>query len=278
MVKYALILIVILINAFGYMYSMDFPWGKGEIAQEELSEASQKLSQVFSDRLKSLFKVIYTAYKKGNFGYKISSNDRKEIAKYLREGADANGFIMYDATRIELGGSVTHYEERIPFLVVAVRMKDLQLINLLLESKANPNSPTSEGGTPLIEGLLNMRVPPTIKDHEKIILLLLKYGADPNIQDNRGRRALIVAIDDKDKEVVRILLAAGADPNIVNIKSETPLMLAVKNGDIALIRLLLENRANPNLPNAVFNAKTVAQERGDQSIIDLLNAKVERIP
>ena len=41
-----------------------------------------------------------------------------------------------------------------------------------------------------------------------------------------------------------------------------------------VIELLLENGANPNLPNINYNAMTVAQEMGDQTIINLLNAQI----
>ena len=50
--------------------------------------------------------------------------------------------------------------------------------------------------------------------HVETVQLLLKKGADPNVQDRAGATPLIAAVWTEQDELVEILLASGADPNI----------------------------------------------------------------
>lgn len=62
----------------------------------------------------------------------------------------------------------------------------------------------------------------------EIILLLLRFGADPNLVDQRGRPPLLYAIGwaDHPMPLLRALLAAGADPNVRNFQGKTALAYA----------------------------------------------------
>ena len=52
------------------------------------------------------------------------------------------------------------------------------------------------------------------KGHADIVRLLLERDADPNIQGESGRTALIGASESGHVDTVRVLLERGADPNI----------------------------------------------------------------
>ena len=105
-------------------------------------------------------------------------------------------------------------------------------------------------------------------DDPKLTRLLLQYGADPNVKDQRGVTALMAAIQSGNKEVIRILREHGAeedifsaigsrnrrsvarmleeDPNCHKSKFVTPLIWAVISGDRAIVEMLLNAGANPN--------------------------------
>ena len=59
--------------------------------------------------------------------------------------------------------------------------------------------------------------------HHQVMELLLKEGADVNIQNNDGWTALMIASDDGHHQVVELLLKEGADVNIQNNNGWTAL-------------------------------------------------------
>lgn len=61
---------------------------------------------------------------------------------------------------------------------------------------------------------------------QECLNLLLKYGANPNAGDSRGRTALEIAIVWCLTDTVKLLLLHGADPNLKDKKGQTPLMKA----------------------------------------------------
>ena len=70
---------------------------------------------------------------------------------------------------------------------------------------------------------------------------LLNFGADPNLQDRRGRTPLMTALEARSDEssVVLSLVFGGADPNLARADGNFPLYLAVENGDAGIVEALL---------------------------------------
>ena len=89
----------------------------------------------------------------------------------------------------------------------------------LLERGANPNVKDEGGWTPLMMA--------STCEKERTVALLLRYGADPNIQDpGMGTTALMFAVmADNEREVIA-LLHAKADPNLRETY-DSPLSLAL---------------------------------------------------
>ena len=76
-------------------------------------------------------------------------------------------------------------------------------------------------------------------------------------------------------QFIEQLLQIGADPNIKNNKGYTALMLAVERGNIELVRVLLSYNANILLSNSDGkSALTIAQEANKTDIVELLQAGV----
>ncbi|XP_070552782.1 putative ankyrin repeat protein RF_0381 isoform X1 [Ptychodera flava] len=85
------------------------------------------------------------------------------------------------------------------------------------------------------------------------VKILLKYGADPSLQDLGGITALHYATKNNNIDMVRSLLERGAIVNVDNNIGFPPLHFAVRDGYLECMRALLEHGANPNKRYVMFN-------------------------
>ncbi|XP_068687498.1 uncharacterized protein [Montipora foliosa] len=128
---------------------------------------------------------------------------------------------------------------RVTPLHKAVIRKDVPLVKLLLENKADVDIQGENGETPLHKAVTQKDVP--------LVKLLLENKADVNIRDWSGKSPLHKAVTQKDVPLVKLLLENKADVNIRDCSGETPLHKVVTQKDVPLIKLLLENKAYVNI-------------------------------
>ena len=111
-------------------------------------------------------------------------------------------------------------------------------VQFLLDMGVNINDVDSNGRTALmlaskaeyeeiVETLLSAGANGSQDSHSRGGQVLLKRGADPNIQKNDGATALMYASQNGYSEVVQVLLKEGADPNIQKKDGATALMYEV---------------------------------------------------
>jgi len=79
--------------------------------------------------------------------------------------------------------------------------------------------------------------------------LLLSRGADPNLADSEGDRAVLIAAIRKDADAVHALLAAGAKPNFKDQVGFTPLFAACFSSQPEVVAELLGAGADPSEPS-----------------------------
>lgn len=103
----------------------------------------------------------------------------------------------------------------------------------------------------------------------KSVELLLKHGADPNIPDKDGRRALSIAVKSDRSELVTLLLENGGDPNLPDNLNRYPLLVAVKCKFLEIVDLLVQHGADVDNSDALCIALT-QQERDVRLIQNLL--------
>ena len=111
--------------------------------------------------------------------------------------------------------------------------------------------------------------------------LLLKHGARPNAQSKSGLTAMLWAVHDE--KLVRLLLRNGANPNLVSELENSPLIVAARiPGNHRTVRLLLKNGAQMDHENFCgVQALQTAAASGDVKSVELLleqGAEVNHIP
>ena len=72
-----------------------------------------------------------------------------------------------------------------------------QLVKLLLESKANPNTTDANGTTALSLAVQFKNV--------ELVKLLLKFNADKTLKDNKGKTAFEYAVFSNNEEIINLL-------------------------------------------------------------------------
>ncbi|WP_320220681.1 ankyrin repeat domain-containing protein [Mesorhizobium captivum] len=171
-----------------------------------------------------------------HFGWKAMleiPDDRCERHRLFKAIDDAFKAGDFESLGTALGGSARWFDERMPF--------ELGLGHAL--EYAIYWSPTVFIGT------------------------LLRYGSNPNYEDQAGFPSLIAALSTErpDRlEIVRLLLEHGADPNMRGVNDWTPLHYAVSLRDAEAIPLLLASGADPSLRTRIDDYET-ALEGADQA-------------
>ncbi len=84
----------------------------------------------------------------------------------------------------------------------------------------------------------------------RIIALLLSHGANPGLQDDRGRNCLHYAPSTGDVRVTQMLIDSGIDVNIADQKGMTALHHAAEFGDLEILRTLIQAGAVANTADA----------------------------
>lgn len=117
----------------------------------------------------------------------------------------------------------------------------------------------------------------TYSGNIEIIKLLLEHDADIEIRQRNGLTALILACDEYEEfvsnvEIVKLLLQYGADVNARSNDGATALILAVENENIDIVDLLLEKGADIHFryTNSKYTILHKATIIGNNNIIKLL--------
>ncbi|KAH8834258.1 ankyrin repeat-containing domain protein [Flagelloscypha sp. PMI_526] len=161
----------------------------------------------------------------------------------------------------------------------------LDIVKVLLKSKADPNALGQNYRTPLHLA--------AFMGHDSVVMALLSFAANPNIAyrdgltplhwaTKKGYLAVVWSLLEfransnatgsihGHLDVAHALLKKGADPNAANHNLRTPLHLAAKNGHLNVIELLLRSNANPY--NTDKNGRTPFQLAASNGHLDIMHA------
>jgi ankyrin repeat protein len=82
-------------------------------------------------------------------------------------------------------------------LSVACVYNNIDTVKLLLDNKADIEARDDDGATPLFNAVLN--------GNTEIVRLLLEYGANKNIKDNKGKHLEDIVKPEKKEEILELL-------------------------------------------------------------------------
>ena len=146
-------------------------------------------------------------------------------------------------------------------LMYASDIGDHQMVKMLLKKGADPNIPSMDGLTSVI----------SYNGHLQVVALLLQACADPNMYNNAGWTALMFAIQNGYLQLAKLLVKEKANPNTHSNEGCTPLMVACGSGQLQIVELLLEQNADPNIQsNKGVTALMFARQTGYLQVVELL--------
>ena len=181
------------------------------------------------------------------------------------------------------GANPNHKENGRPLLVWASQLPSVEVVQALLDAKANVNA--ADDGiahTPLMRAIDMQQAP--------VVNLLLKAKADPNAKTPQGESCLILAVKSRRPEIVKAVIDAGADIKYVTPDGYSPALVTVQDGmpeSAEIIKVLGAAKAPLDISNAAYTPLSYAVEQGNRELVKALldaganpNAKTEggRIP
>ena len=103
--------------------------------------------------------------------------------------------------------------------------------------------------------------------------VLLKLGADPNILNDNGWTACMIAASQGKSNAMRVLVDGGADMEVKNDIGWTSLLVAANAGKPKAVKMLLLLGANPKAKNNYGkNAYDLASDSGHNEVMKILLA------
>lgn len=144
-------------------------------------------------------------------------------------------------------------------LVTDIELKEI-LQRLKKGEEIDLNKATKHGDLPL-----HLAVN---EDHQgDIVSFLIKKGANPNLQDDEGITALMLAVKGFKNQVIRALLDNGADPDLLNKQDNTALMEAIDDYyKEEIVSLFVKRGVNLDKQNSQGNtALILAVELGKEA-------------
>ena len=137
------------------------------------------------------------------------------------------------------------------------------VVNLLLDTGADPNKTDNSRATPLHAAVFY--------DHEDVAQLLINRGAEVNKEDIHQRTPLHYAVCGGLRDVAKVLLDRGAEPNRANYNGFTSLHYASCFGHKDVVQLLLLRGADLNIATANSSTPlTLALNNGHADIVNIL--------
>lgn len=160
----------------------------------------------------------------------VLSNDTETAKELLStKKIDPNGKIYVEKSRQEM-----------PRLDWLAQLQKTEFLELLLRHGAKPTNKQDRRGQTLLHFVAS-------HGRADIVLLLVRYGADPTLADYGGNNVLHFAASFGDIESITFLLERGMNVNSSNKEGHTPLYNAVRStkGKMDVVQLLVERGADP---------------------------------
>ncbi|KAL8993479.1 MAG: hypothetical protein Q9188_007322 [Gyalolechia gomerana] len=166
-------------------------------------------------------------------------------------------------TLLDRGADVNFYDGTCTVLFDAVEMEDPEVVQLLLDYRADPNIISVDTCVPLYVA--------AVKSDSSIAQMLLNHGTKVDTPDVYGRAALHIAAMLGQDQLIRLFLDRGATIDAQSRDGSTALHLAAEQGRGKSVRLLLEEGAKLELTNdGGYTPLQVAAINNETEVLQLL--------
>lgn len=138
-----------------------------------------------------------------NLHQAISGKKIEQVKKMIGSGADLN-----------------YQRNGLNALHAACKTGSLEMVAMLIAAGAEVNSVSEQGA-----GLTSLQLATRgdgLKKSVKMVDMLLKHDADPNIAAEGSDYPIFYAIDNQDLKVLELLLAHGARKDVINNRGQRP--------------------------------------------------------
>ncbi|BDB25079.1 hypothetical protein Tamer19_64330 [Cupriavidus sp. TA19] len=106
---------------------------------------------------------------------------------------------------------------------------------------------------------------------QDMVARLLAAGATARAADERGRSALLAAVQTRHVDVARMLMLAGADVNHKDADANSPFLLAAASGQAEIVRLALAHGADLGSTDRYDGTALIAaSQQGHVEVVKLL--------
>jgi len=179
-------------------------------------------------------------------------SDNYDVAKYLLENgakADGNGV-------------------SIP-LFAAVKTGDVELVNLLISNKADPNALAKFSDGSQSDPIILTAVQ---KGYFEVVKALVESGADINAKYGKDVNTILYEAAGTSSNILSYLISKGMDIDYANANGITPLMQAVSSGNIKNAEFLVNSGAKKDTKNkAGETAYDIAKKANNKTLVELLS-------
>jgi uncharacterized protein len=164
---------------------------------------------------------------------------------------------------LDNGADPDQMRDGMPILDDAVRLNDIQLVDILLHAGAQPDNPGNKGIAPLHTA--------ASLGHADIVDHLISANAKVDIKDDRGNTPLIQAARLGREKALSRLIAASASVNHQNVDGSSALIFAAANDHLGAVRMLATSNANIALKTSDgMTAMDAAKHKGCDKVVDML--------
>ncbi|QLZ67720.1 ankyrin repeat domain-containing protein [Legionella sp. PC1000] len=211
------------------------------LKEEQLSRASAEHGNIPILIKQGNTVMIYGLSKENKWQLNSLKNPSSEVMQEIDKLQFGSvGSITLGAIHKEIRRSDLHITSTTTLLLSAVKSRNVELINKLIEKGVDLNIPNKQGLTPLMLACKH--------GFNEIVQILLDHGANSDLTDKKGNTVLHHAcIEGKAGIAQQIITSNPKLVNIPNTEKISPLIYAISlRDDVELPKLLLTNKAEAN--------------------------------